>query len=373
MKILHIITDLGNGGAEGVLYRLVTHDKSNEHIVVSLMDEGKYGPLLIDKGISVCCLNMSSGKLPLKSIGQLFKLIKTAKPDVVQTWMYHADLIGGVVAKSMGVKKVFWNIRHSNFNPNFTKTSTIRVAKLCAKLSGIIPSTIISCSHLAIPAHIAIGYDKKKFTVISNGYDLDLFKIDNNARFSIRRELNIGDKPVLGMVGRYDPQKNHTGLIRSLHKVAEQGYDFDLLLVGKQLDESNEQLLNIINNSNLKGKVHLLGQRNDIPNIMNVLDIHILSSSYGEGFPNVIAEAMACGTLCIATNVGDSSIIIDNYGWIVEANNDELLANAILEALELNNNPNAWNKMRALANEHITNNFSIELMTQKYNKVWNSL
>lgn len=371
MKVLHIITGLNNGGAEGVLYRLVTHDKNNEHEVISLMAEGKYGSLLTDKGISVHYLNMSQGKPSVKSIVQLYKLIKTAKPDIVQTWMYHADLIGGIVAKTLGIKKVFWNIRHSTFNPSFTKASTIKVAKLCAKLSGIIPSTIISCSQVAIQPHINLGYKANKFAVIGNGYDLDLFKIDNDAKLRIRKELNLADKPILGMVGRYDPQKNHKGLIQSLQRVVNQGYDFHLLLVGKRLDLENQELLDLIKNYNLQDKVHLLGQRKDIPSIMNALDIHILSSSYGEGFPNVIAEAMACGTPCIATDVGDADIIINNYGIVVNPSDNKELADSIIKLIELkNSNPNEWEELCNNASQYIRNNFSINIMVDKYHKIW---
>lgn len=371
MKVLHIITGLNNGGAEGVLYRLVTHDKSNHHIVISLMDEGKYGHLLIDKGINVHCLNMSQGKPSIKSIVQLYKLVKKANPDIVQTWMYHADLIGGVIAKSVGVKKIFWNIRHSTFDSRFTKSSTIKVAKLCARLSRIVPSAIVSCSHVAIQPHVELGYDKYKINVISNGYDLNLFKIDNHAKFNIRNKLNIGNKPVLGMVGRYDPQKNHEGLIRSLGIVAKLGYDFDLLLVGKGLDKDNQQLLSLIKKNDLQDKVHLLGQRKDIPSIMNALDIHILSSSYGEGFPNVIAEAMACGTPCIATNIGDSAFIIDNLGSIVNANDSNELAISIIEKLDiLNNDKEAWSLLCLQCMKHIKANFGLDSMVRAYNTLW---
>lgn len=367
MKVLHIITGLGNGGAEGVLYRLVTNDRSNEHIVVSLMDEGKYGPLLIKKGISVHCLNMSQGKPSIKSIAKLFKLIKSEKPDVVQTWMYHADLIGGVIAKSLGIKKVFWNIRHSTFDPSFTKSSTIKVAKLCAKLSRIVPSAIVSCSHVAVQPHVEMGYDKSKFNIIGNGYDLNLFKIDNNARFCIREELNIGNRPILGMVGRYNPQKNHKGLIESLSIVKSEGYDFDLVLVGKDLDYNNSELTEIIKDCNLEANVHLLGQKTDIPGIMNALDIHILSSTYGEGFPNVVAEAMACGTACIATNIGDSSLIIDDYGTIVAPNNTRQLADAVIEMIDkMTTDVLQWENDKFARSNYIENNFSINEMVNKY-------
>lgn len=372
MKVLHIITGLNNGGAEGVLYRLVTHDKSNEHIVISLMDEGKYGPLLIDEGISVHCLNMSQSRPSIKSIAKLFKLIRAENPDIVQTWMYHADLIGGLLAKSLGVKKICWNIRHSTFDSNFTKSSTIKVAKLCAKLSRTIPSTIVSCSQVAIQPHVELGYDKSKFTVIGNGYDLDLFKIDDQAKFNLRNELNIGSKPVLGMVGRYDPQKNHEGLIRSIEIVAKQGYDFDVLLVGKGLDEDNQQLLTLIKECNLQDKIHLLGQRKDIPSIMNALDIHILSSSYGEGFPNVLAEAMACGTPCIATDIGDSKVIVDKFGTIIKPNNNLQLSQSMIDMIDRYNHKSTWHDLTLACSEHIKNKFSIESMISQYNLVWQS-
>lgn len=370
MKILHIITGLNNGGAEGVLYRLVTHDESNEHIVISLMDEGKYGPLLIDEGINVHCLNMSQSKPSIKHIAQLYELIKKAKPDVVQTWMYHADLIGGIVAKSLGVKKIFWNIRHSTFDTQHTKPSTLRTAKICSKLSPYIPSKVISCSYVAIEPHIELGYAKDRFVVINNGYNLDTFRIDKNIRHATRKKLGLGYRPLIGMVGRYDPQKNHKGLIESLSIVKNKGYDFDLILVGRNLNYDNRELVKLIKNSSLENNVYLLGQRNDIASIMNALDIHILSSSYGEGFPNVIAEAMACGTPCIATDIGDSKIIVDNFGMIVKPNNTFQLSQAVIDMLDNYSNTSSWNELTLACSEHIKNKFSIEYMVSQYNSVW---
>lgn len=372
MKIVHIITGLNNGGAEGVLYRLVTNDKNNEHVVISMMDAGKYGPLLIDQGFSVYCLNMESGKLSPKSILKLRKYLKDSNPDVVQTWMYHADLVGGLVARSLGIKKIFWNLRHSNFDSNHTKSSTIKIAKINAKLSKIIPSKIICCAKGAVKAHSDLGYDKDKIVVIGNGYDLNTFKIDTNVREVTRNELNIGKKPVLGMVGRYDPQKNHKGLIEALSIVKKKGYDFDLILVGRDLNKDNKVLLKQIREYDLDEEVHLLDQRNDIPSIMNALDIHVLSSSYGEGFPNVIAEAMACGTPCIATDIGDSRLIVNKFGSIVEPSNVNKLSSAIMKNLNLMSDEIAWKNLVLSSHRHITENFSIQNMVENYNKAWNS-
>lgn len=370
MKIVHIITGLNNGGAEGVLYRLVTHDHANEHIVISMMDAGKYGRMLLDKGINLYCLNMNAGRISPKPLLKLYKILKKNKPDIVQTWMYHADLVGGLTARAAGIENVFWNLRHSNFDSKHTKSSTIKIAQLNAKLSKVIPKKIISCAQGAIKAHTDLGYDKEKIVVISNGYDLGNFKIDESSRSLIRSELNIGEKPVIGMVGRYDPQKNHKGLIEALEVVKEKGYIFDLILVGRELNHGNKALVDQINKAGLYEQTHLLDQRSDISSIMNALDIHILSSSYGEGFPNVIAEAMACGTPCIATDVGDSKIIVNDYGTIIEPNCPEKLSLTIMENLDLFKNDQKWKKLRLEGSNYIRDKFGIEIMVSKYNELW---
>lgn len=371
MKVVHVITGLDNGGAEGVLYRLVTYDQDNEHVIISMMDEGKYGALLSEQGFVVHCLGMKSGKISVQAVLKLYKYLREASPDVVQTWMYHADLLGGIVARSLGIKKVFWNIRQSCFDERYVKSSTIKIANICSKLSTVIPSKIVSCSTRAVEEHIKLGYCKDKIVVIENGYDLDLFKADDSSRIETRNSLGIGQYPVLGMVGRYNPQKDHKNLIHALSIVYKKGYQFELLLVGRDLNESNTELLSIINKYGLKDKVHLLDQRADIQNIMNALDIHILSSA-SEGFPNVVAEAMACSTPCIVTNVGDSKLIVDKYGIVVEPRNANELAEGIITMMDTMSNDKEWDCLKNDCSTHINKNFSIQSMVLRYNKVWNS-
>ena len=181
--ILHIISGLGDGGAEGVLYRLIKSDTKNVHQVIALTGGGKYESLLIKIGVSVSSLNLPRGSFTFKSAIQLYKKIKQSKATVVQTWMYHSDLIGGVIAKFAHVELIIWNIRHSNLNPEDTKKSTIVVAKLCALFSYFIPNRIVCCAEEAKEVHISIGYQAKKITVIGNGYDL--------ARYKPIKQLNV--------------------------------------------------------------------------------------------------------------------------------------------------------------------------------------
>ena len=143
MKVLHVITGLNDGGAEAVLYHLCTHDRSYNYTVVSLMDEGKYGPLLENYNLDVHYLNMPAGKITFSGLYQLFKLINKLKPDVVQTWMYHADLIGGVVARLAGASNVVWGLHHTVLVKKESKRSTILVAKINALLSKFIPKKIL--------------------------------------------------------------------------------------------------------------------------------------------------------------------------------------------------------------------------------------
>lgn len=370
--VLHIITGLNNGGAEGVLYRLCKYDNQATHIVVSMMDEGKYGSLLKKSGIYVYCLNMPAGKLTLSGVWKLFRLIRRLKPDVVQTWMYHADLIGGMVVKLAGVKNVFWNVRHTSLEPRKSKRSTIWVAKVCAKISGWVAKKIIYCAHEAQAVHENLGYKKGKAEIIGNGYDLALFDQNSQFRETVRNEFSLlKDEVLLGMVGRFDPQKDHSNLISALSTVKQKGFDFKLLLIGKQLDNSNHELLKQIEFDGLTGNVRLLGQRTDISAVMNSLDIHVLSSSFGEAFPNVLAEAMACGTPCVTTDVGDAALIVGGTGWVVPPKDPQALANAVVQAInEKQGNHIAWLNRKQACRDRIVENFSIVKMIEDYHRVW---
>lgn len=368
-KILHIITGLNDGGAEGVLSRmcLVEPDK---HQVISLMDMGKYGDILKKAGIPVYCMNMNPSKISFRQIINLYKTIRKISPEIVQTWMYHADIIGGVVAKVARVPHVFWGIRHSNLSKGTIKKSTYIIVRICALLSRFLPKKIISCSRDAIFSHGEQGYCISKFELIQNGYDLDKFKPflmqENSFNFCA---IN---KPIIAMVARYDIQKDHKNLIKALAILKERKVEIHTVLVGTGMTIENFELVELIKTNGLVigEDITLFGRCNNIPSLMNAIDIHVLSS-LGEAFPNVLAEAMACGIPCISTNVGDAKEIIDQYGWIVPPKNSEELAEAILLALnEFLSKPEHWAVRKQNCVEHIKNNFEIHSMVAKFHNVW---
>lgn len=370
MKVVHIISGLNDGGAEAVLYRLCSSDMSVQHHVVSLMDEGKYGALLQDAGVQVFCLNMPQGRVTASGLWKLWQLLRRIRPRVVQTWMYHADFIGGIVAKLAGIKAVFWGIHHSNLSSGTVKRSTILTAKICAKLSSIVPVHIISCSEQAALAHQQLGYCANKFSVIANGYDLQIFNPDKDTGLYLRHALGIKSGiALLGMVARFDQQKDHANLIAALSILKKQNINFYCLLVGSGMDATNNELVELLHQFDASDNVRLLGRRDDIPAVMNALDVHVLSS-LGEAFPNVLAEAMACAIPCVTTNVGDSALIVGETGWIVPPSDSVKLANALNESIAALADPKSWAARKQQARERIIKNFSLAKMVDAYQTLW---
>lgn len=372
MKIVHVITGLNDGGAEAVLYRLCTTDRANTHVVISLMDEGKYGALLAIAGIQLICINLQQGQMTARGVFSLWRALRKSKADAVQTWMYHSDLVGGVVARLAGVKNICWGIHHSNLAPGTIKNSTRTIAKICAIFSYFIPRKIVSCSRAAAAIHEKLGYASGKFQVIPNGYDISLYDIDAQGREKVRAELNLKTDTVLvGMVARYDPQKDHNNLLEAIAMLAADdcNTDFAVVLIGAGMDSENLELQQLIDKHDVRNKIVLLGQRRDIPSLMNALDLHVLSS-LGEAFPNVLSEAMACGTPCVTTDVGDAALIVGDSGWVVPPRNSAQLAGALKEAIMAMGNKNTWAHRQSVARNHIVNNFCLEKMVSSYSDLW---
>lgn len=372
MKVIHIITGLNDGGAEAVLYRLCDFDKHNEHIVISMMDEGKYGPLLKAIGIQVHCLNMPQSRVSLSGLWQLFKLLRSYKPDVVQTWMYHADLIGGVIARLAGVKNIVWGVHHTTLVKGESKRSTILIAKINALISSFIPRKIIYCAEKSRQVQESIGFNPKIGHVVPNGYNIDDFKPDLNARMAFRQEVGLADeKFLIGHVGRYHPFKDYPTLVNAVSLLTKNNNALKVVMVGSDLTTDNTQLKQLIKDNTCSEHITLLGKRNDITAVMNGFDLFVLSS-VSEAFPNVLNEAMACGTPCITTDVGDAAVIVGDTGWVVPPKDSQALANAMLDAMEeQQNNPQAWQARKQACRERIVNNFSIDKMVAEYSRVWN--
>lgn len=370
-KILHVITGLSDGGAEAVLYRLCSHDKKNLHIVVSLMDAGKYGPLLEELGVDVYCLSMPAGKVRIVALFKLYKIMRQLKPDVVQSWMYHADLIGGVIARLAGINNIVWGVHHTNLAKSESKKSTIIIAKLNAFISFFIPRRIIYCAVKSRQVQESIGFNPVTGGVVPNGYCVDEFTPNPIIGLAFRKEVDLSDGEFLiGHVGRYHPFKDYPNFINSIKLLMNIKDSAKVILVGHDLTEDNKELERLIIDNDCNQHVLLLGRRQDIPSVMNGFDLFVLSSS-SEAFPNVLNEAMACGTPCVTTDVGDAAVIIGETGWVVPPKDPQALATAIFSAMEeKENSPQAWLARKKACRQRIVDNFSIEKMVSGYHKIW---
>jgi glycosyltransferase involved in cell wall biosynthesis len=371
MNVVHVITGLENGGAEASLYRLCSADDESglQHTVISLMGRGVYAERLEGAGVAVHSLGMPRGRITAAGMFRMYSLLRTLRPAIVQTWMYHADLLGGVAARLAGVAGVVWSIR-GPLNAKETSRSTRLTARFCALLSPYVPRRIVSCSVYAARVHQALGYEASKFAIIPNGYPLDRFLPMPDQRPDFRVGLGAADNLLLlGMVARFDPYKDHLNLIQALAMLKRRNLRFLCVLVGSDVDDANPVLREMLKREDVGDCVRLLGARDDIPQVMNALDIHVLSS-LDEAFPNVLAEAMACGTPCVTTDVGDARLIIGDTGWTAPAQNPLALADAIELAISARKDDASWQMRKAAARLRIEENFGLDRMRRAYRKVW---
>ncbi len=321
--------------------------------------------------MSVYTLNFSRGRISISGLIKLYRIIKQIKPDVVQTWMNHADFIGGIIARIAGIKNIFWGVHQTILIKGKSKASTIMIVKLNAILSNLIPNKIIYCAEKSREVHELIGFKKSKGVVIQNGYDINIFHQNDSLAKDFRDKLKIPqDAFIIGHVASYDPLKDQDTLIKSLGKLLQRKIKFTAILVGANLDHLNDDLVSSLKKNGLSDNVHLLGIRDDIQSVMNAIDLFLLTS-ISEAFPNVLNEAMLCGTPCLTTDVGDAALIVDKTGWIVESRDSTSIANACINALnEKEQDSENWKKRKEACRERIMENFSFEKMINKYKDIW---
>jgi len=340
MKVLHVITGLDVGGAETMLHRLATNMDPVRFLprVVSLIEPGPMGAKLTRAGVPVDCLGMRRGVPSPTALFRLVRIMRDWKPDLVQTWLYHADLIGLLAAKLAfpfgGGPQVAWNIRCSYMALEEYRRLTGVTLKACAALSRF-PDAVLTNSAEARRFHLQLGYAPKSFEVIPNGFDTERFKPDPAARREVRAEFNISqDAPVVGQVGRFDVMKDHRTAIHAMASVASQMPDAVFLMVGRGVDDANAEISGWMAEAGLApDRVRLAGERSDISRLMAAMDVHV-SSSIGESFPNAVGEAMACGVPCVVTDVGDSGVLVGDTGLVVLPGDRNALAEAVCRLLK---------------------------------------
>jgi glycosyltransferase involved in cell wall biosynthesis len=373
-KIIHLITQLGTGGAELMLYKILSgmdRDKFDCE-VVSLVDVGLVGKKIQSLGIPVHGVGMQLGRPNPLSILHFIRLLRKLQPGLIQGWMYHGNLaaqfVNAFLPKSV---PVLWNIRHSLYDLAYEKWMTVWVIRLCAKLSRK-PAQILYNSNVSAVQHEAIGYAADKRLMIPNGFDTDVYAPSEENKSSLRKELQIpSDSPLIGLIGRYHPMKDHANFLRAAAHLSKSHEEAHFLLAGINVDTNNRELMSLVNELKLSPKVHLLGNRDDISRLTASLDIASSSSYFGEGFPNVIGEAMACGVPCVVTNVGDSGAIVGDTGQVVPPKDPVAMATAWKQILDLG--PQGRKELGMKARERVVNNFTLKKIVSEYETLYSKI
>lgn len=337
MKVVHVITGLGVGGAETMLAKLAgaLPDQGVASTVVSLTSAGPVAARLEASGVRVRALGLGRAWHGPVALPRLTRWLREERPAVVQTWMYHADLLGGLAARRGGVPGVAWSLRQSNLAPGHNKATTLLTLRTCARLSRRIPDRIVCNSQAAWQAHAARGYDEARMVLIPNGFDLDRFAPSEEARRSVRAELGLGpDAPLVGLAARFDSQKDHRSFVAAAAMVAASVPGTHFLLCGRGVTPQNPDLTAWIRATGRPESFHLLGERADMPRLLASLDV-AAGSSVGEGFSNALGEAMACAVPCAVTAAGDAADVVGPTGRVVPPGDHAGLAAAMHELLDL--------------------------------------
>lgn len=370
VKLLHVIIALHSDGAELMMQRLIeSHHGSPDfcHVVCSLTTNGKIGEQLAGRGVDVHVLGMRTPLGIPRTLFRLVRLIRSTQPDIIQTWMYHADFIGGLAGWLSAHRRIVWGIRTTDVRSSGSR-ATAMLRKVCARLSRSVPRAIVCAAQASLRAHVSVGYDERRMLVIPNGFDMTKLSATAAQRHALREQCGFPQNAVvIGIVGRFHPVKDHANFVRAAGLAAEQNPNVRFLMVGRSLDADNQELAGWITATGHASRFVLLGERRDIPICLAAMDVFCLSSRT-EGFPNVVGEAMAMGLPSVVTDVGDAAMLVAGTGIVVPKEDSEALADGLLRLAGLPEN--ARRQLGAAAMERTHLEFTIQRAREHFEELY---
>lgn len=372
--LLHIITGTNVGGAEMMLLRLLEAGDPTRlrQSVLSLLQDGPLGARMAERAASYESLGMARALPSPSQAMRMMRITRSAAPQLVMGWMYHGAL-AATAAQGFAARQapLVWGIHHSLNALRQEPRMTQRIIRLLAWLSPR-AGAIIYVSKQSQAQHEALGFDRRRSVLIPNGIDTDSFKPDPMARGRLRALLNLSEgKPIIGMIARADPMKDHPNLVRALGLLKAKGREAHLVLFGRGTNEPEGPIADAVKAAGVSPCISLMGERHDLKDLVPGLDVLALSSAWGEAFPLVLAEAMASGIPCVATDIGDSAWLIGDTGLIVPPREPEALAMAIDRLLSLT--PEERAALGARARARIVNDFGLAKIARVYEDLYASL
>lgn len=359
MKVLHVITNYaGMGGAEKMLSRLVESLPEVEHHIVSLMQISDLYESSIQQCKTSVALNWRLISTP-SVVWKLKEIIEDIQPDVIQGWMYHANVLATLAHQwSKTEASLIWGIRHSLASIQEESFST-KIALNASRLLSRSPNIILYCAESALIQHNHFGFKNKNSVVIPNGIPVN--------EFSLEKSINL-NQTIVGFAGRYHEAKGFPYLFEAISLVQRSNDSISFRIAGRNVSDKNQEITDLIARHKIeKNKITLCDQVANMPKFYNELDLFVLSS-ITEGFPNVLVEAMASGVPCVTTDVGDAATIVRNVGFVVEPKNANVLADAILQYAGLA--PEEKQSLSTECREVIKQNYELGAVANKYLAIW---
>lgn len=372
MKVVHIITGLGTGGAERALYNLLQGglaDRFESH-VVSLSDEGTYGKKIGSLGVPLHTLNMRRGMPSPKTVLRLRRIVRKIRPNIIQGWMYHGNLAAWLAGQVLPERPIIaWSVHHSLYRLDSEKRLTRQVIHANRMLSRS-ADLLLYMSQVSRQQHERLGFATQHAEVVPNGFDIRYPSLLGEHRAAARTALRIPSQAlVIGHVARLHPMKDHPRFLRAAVKAATEFDNLHIVMAGQGITNSNPELTSLIP-ENQSHRFHLLGERQDIPTIMQAMDVFCLNS-WSEAFPNVLGEAMALSIPCITTNVGDAATIVGDTGIIVSPRDDQALLDGLMTLLQKTDTERRC--LGQTARARIENNFSLDTIVARYSMLYEQL
>lgn len=367
-RVAHVITDLDIGGAERMLVKLLEAvHPAIDNLVVTLCEPGPLAAEIERLGIPVVSLGLARGEVRLAALLRAVRTLRGFRPHVLQSWMYHADLLATLVFVMSGRPALAWNLRCADMELERYSPITRCVRGVLARLSRV-PRVVVCNSRASRDAHAAYGYRPRRWELIPNGFDTAVFRPSPTAARRLREEFGLeAANRVVGMVARRDPAKDHETLLAAAARVCGVHPEVRFLLVGSGVPALAPRVQAL----GLAGRVLLEEARSDVAGLTAGLDLCVLSSAFGESFPNALGEAMACGVPCVSTDVGDVADLLADCGLVVPRRDPAALAGALCEALAWS--PAERERRARRGRERIERDYALDTIAARYRTLFEAL
>jgi glycosyltransferase involved in cell wall biosynthesis len=371
VRVVHVITGLGLGGAERTLQQVVTRmdPQRVRSSVVSLTSVGVIGRELQQTGVPVQALELARGPRSLLGVPRVARALSGLEPDLVQTWMYHADLMGWLALRRAPSTPVLWNVRGAAQQVRHMGVATSAVVRACALLSAG-PEAVVVNSDAGRREHEQLGYRPRRWVLVPIGVDADRFRPSVEARLRTRAELGL--KPttlVVGTVGRRHPKKRLDWILRAASGLRRDQPDLGIVLIGEGLTPDETRLHEAARQLGVVDCVRWIGPVQDVSRWLPALDVFV-SASASEGFPNAVAEAMSCEVPCVVTDAGDSRVIVGEAGVVVGTGDADGLTSGLKKLASVSGEARA--EIGRTARQRIVTHFSLESMIEAYERLYQS-